>query len=439
MKKNILKSVVTVGLAVSIYSLLLSSCAKKVPTLNASVPTPSFTYTMLTPTSDSTAQNLELINTSKDAMAAYWTIPGVGNFKGDTIKLIIQHAGTYTVKLAAGGPGGLSDTTSQDITIDKDNPYTVKAAFNYQILTPTSFENSQNLELISTSQYELSASWSVSDSDGNSMGTYEGETVKVTIPSAGKYWVKLTAAGYGGLTDTSTQMVTITQDNPYGNDPNSIFGILNGLGLGLTQRTWIPERVVNSVIVWDNYADCLNQINGGGGAWWAFGAGEIATNGTGRDGYLDDQYTITVGKPGQLIYNDNKTVYLDKGGSGWTGALSSGWNDSLGTYSSTDLYNLFPALKPWASGTFTYSITTAPTGAMHLGTITVNGVGAHIGLQDKTNSGDETTPTASSVTYDVLRISPGLTDASTGATYDEIILGVQESGLVWTFMFRSNR
>lgn len=435
MKQNIIKSAVFVGLAVGI----LSSCTKSEPSLNATVPTASFTYNLLTPTSDTTAQNLELINTSQNGMVAYWSVPGIGTFKGDTIKLAIQHAGTYTVKLAAGGPGGLSDTTSQDITIDKDNPYTVKAGFKYQILTPTSFANAQNLELISTSRYEQSASWSVTDKDGNSMGIYDGDTAKVTLASAGTYSVRLTATGYGGLTDTLTQMVTITQDNPYGNDPNGIFGILNGLGLGLTQRTWVAERVINSVIVWDNYTDCLNQIAGGGGAWWAFGAGEIATDGTGRDGYLDDQYTFTAGTTGQLIYDDNKTVYLDQGGSTWTKALPAPWNDSLGTVSSTTLYNTVPALKPWGSGTFSYTITTAPTGAMHLGTITLKGTGAHFGLPDKANSGDQTVPTATSVTYDVLKINPGLTDAGTGATYDEMIIGLQESGLVWTFMFRSNR
>lgn len=346
MTKNIIKSVLWGGLS----SLLLSACSKTTPTLNAPVPTPGFSYAMLTPGTANT-QNLQLVNTSTNAMTANWRVTDeggktVGAYTGDTVKIAIVFAGTYTVKMAASGPGGVSDTISQTVTIAKDNPYAV--------------------------------------------------------------------------------------------GPTTALGVLTGAALGNTQRTWIPERVVNTVIVWDNYANCLKQINGGSGAWWAFGAGEI-TPGTGRDGYLDDKYTFTFAKAGQLLYDDNSTVYLDAGGSGWTKALPAPWNTTSGTVSSVNLYNLVPALKPWGSGTFSYAIAAAPAGAMQLGTITVNGTGAHLGLPDKAGSGDLTTPGVTSVTYDILKINAGLKDAGTGVTYDEMILGLQESGLVWTYMFRSNR
>lgn len=345
---------------VAIMSLFLSSCQKKSPTLGA-LPVPNFKSVALTPTSDSTAANMELINTTPTAGIAYWNIPGVGTFKGDTVKATFVFAGTYPVQLVVAGEGGI---------------------------------------------------------------------------------------------DSVTQTVNVANNNTFAVGPTTLLGVLTGAGLGKTQRTWIAERVVNSVIVWDNYTDCLGQIHGGGGAWWAFGAAEIAS-GTGRDGYLDDQYTFTFAKVGQFIYNDNNTVYLDDGGSGWTKALPAPWNGYLGTYASTTdstittssqstptstaVYGVVPALKPWGSGTFGYSIAAAPAGAMKLGTITVNGLGAHIGLPDKANSGDELTPTATSVTYDVLQINTGLKDVTTSATYDEIILGVQDAGIVWTYMLRSNR
>lgn len=456
MNKRNFKIIISFGVIVSAASLFFSSCQKKNPSLGA-FPSASFTSAAITPTSDSTAWNLELINTTSTPSIAYWNIPGIGRYKGDTVKVVIQNAGNYAVQLTVAGQGG-TDSVSQTINVAQDNPYTVKASFKSQMLTPSSFANPQNLELFNTSLFSKSASWAVTGSDGGSIGTFTGDTVKVTIPNAGTYTVKLTATGNGGLTSTATQTVTIAQDNPYGLDPNGIFGILNGSGIGLTQRTWIPNRVVASCVVWDNLTDVLKAMNGGGGAWWQFGTAEIADS-TGRDGYLDDKYTFTSGK--SLIFNDNNTVYLDAGGSGWTKALPSPWNGYLGTYASTrdsaiksssqiiastntptpvstSLYNLVPALKPWGSGTFTYSISTSG-GAMGLGTVTVYGVGAHIGLPDKAASGDENTPTVTSKTYDVLKISNNLTDAVTGGAYDELILGINENGVAWGFRFRSNR
>jgi len=445
---------IAVFLTVSLVSALLSSCSKKTPTLNAPVPTADFTYNALTPTSDTTPQNLELINTSQNAMAVTWIIPGVGTFTGDTIRTTISRAGTYTVKMVAAGPGGLSDTLSKTVTIAQDNPYAVKAGFTYKLLTPSE-ATPQNLELINTSQYKMpgKSTWTIPG-----LGTYTGDTVEVTVTFAGTYNVQLNAAGYGGMTDTLTQTVTINEDNPYAVSPSTLLGVLSGAGLGLTQRTWIANRVINACVVapgpgsnGDGFNTALSDIDGGITTnWWGYGSGDIATNGSGRDGYLDDQYTFTFDKVGKFIYNDNNTVYLDGGGSTWTKALPAPWNASStsgtfnsttpGSYSTTAIYSLVSALKPWGSGNFTYTVAAAPAGAMQLGQITVNGVGAHFGLQDKTNTGELATPTESSITYDVLRISTNLTDAS-GQAYDEIIIGLtyDANGDVWVFRFRSNR
>jgi len=301
-------------------------------------------------------------------------------------------------------------------------------------LTPNDSEI-WNMELINTTPTPNIAFWNIPD-----MGMrLQGDTVKLVFIYAGDYTVQLTVAGQGGV-DSCTQVVNIAESNPYAVNSSTILGLLSGAGLKLSQRTWIPERVVNSVIVWDSYADCLDQIDGNtSGAWWAFGPGEIATDGTGRDGYLDDKYTFTLDRVGKFIYDDNNTVFLDNGGSGWTAALPDPWNATLGTVSSTDLYNLVPELKPWGSGSFTYATANLPAGAMHRGTITLNGLGAHLGFPDKANASADIVPTATSITYDILRITQNLTDATTGAAYDEIILGVSEPGLVWTFMIRSDQ
>ena len=349
MKKNSILSVISGFLTVSLLSLGFSSCSDNDASLNAPVPTASFTYNVLTPTSYAAPQNLELINTGSNGMLAYWNIPGIGNFQGDDVKVTIAFAGNYTVNLNVGGPGGLSDTIKQIVTIDKDNPYAI--------------------------------------------------------------------------------------------DPNGITGILTGAGLGLSQRTWIANPVLNSCVVAEDYASAMSQVNGTGGAWWGYGAGDIDPN-TGRTGYLDDTYTFTFGQVGAFAYNDNNTVYLDAGRSGWTSALPAPWNTFGGNTSSTDLYNLVPALKPWGSGNFTYSIAAAPAGVNSLGQITVTGIGAHFGLQDKTNAGELTDPTGvSAITYDVLKIDADQTDASTGKHYDAIVIGLtyNTAGNVWTFWFRSDR
>ena len=314
------------------------------------------------------------------------------------------------------------------------------ASFIYNELTPSSASSADNLELISTSTGSMKAYWTVLDDQGASVGEYVGDTVRLALTFAGDYTVKMAAGGPGGLSDTVQQSVHIAQDNTYAVGSTTLLGILSGAGLGKKERTWVPDRVLSTVIVWDTYANALGQINGGGGAWWAFGPGEIATDGSGRDGYFDDKFTFTFGKTGQMIYDDNNTVYLDNGGSGWTKALPAPWNSFQGTTSSTALYDLVPALKPWGSGTFGYAVSAAPAGEMKLGTITIKGKGGHFGLADKINGAEEVTPTASSVTYDVLQIDTDKVDDN-GVHYDVLSIGVHydASGDVFTFMLRSDR
>lgn len=337
-------------IALAAVGLLFSSCQKKVSGLGA-LPKPSFTSVALTP-SASSAQNMELINTTSTSGIAYWNIPGVGTFTGDTVQATFIFSGDYPVTLMVAGRGGI---------------------------------------------------------------------------------------------DSATQTINIAEDNPYAVGPTTLLGILTGAALGNTERTWIPNRVTAGVVLHDSYENVLFDMDaGGGGAWYYFGQyGELSTDGTGRDAYFDDKYTFTFGKVGGFNFDDNGTVYLDGGSSPWTRALQGSFNGTpyssfSGNVASAPVFAANPAMKPWASGSFTYNIATAPAGAMSLGQITVNGVGAHFGLQDKSNTNEQVTPTATSLTYEVLRLTTNLTDA--GGTYDLIIVGLMDNGNnYWGFQFKSYR
>ena len=125
MNKNKIRTVVLGVLAVALVSIVISSCSKKTPFLTTAAPTGSITANVLTPTSYDNPYNLQLISAYQYGMVAYWTIPGVGTYQGDTVNVVIPSAGTYDVQLVVGGPGGVSDTIHQSVTITANNPYAV--------------------------------------------------------------------------------------------------------------------------------------------------------------------------------------------------------------------------------------------------------------------------------------------------------------------------
>jgi len=421
------------------------------------------------------AQNLIKGGDMESASKAYWSQYGAASFSGDANTQLVwgdvpgsarsqgyvpAGFGTGNVLTVCEGWGNLQYFIAQPVTLTKNTNYS--ASFDYDI---GAYNQAWFQVYVGTTDPSTVADYTDGQignlipwsSDNSSPNKGSGHfNVSFNSSASGTYYFVIKYGCNGpGYINTSIDNVSLVANGTVGT--GSITEVLTGSSLALTQRTWIPERIINSVIVWDNYANCFAQINGGSGAWWAFGTQEIA-QGTGREGYFDDQYTFN--QAGDFIYSDANTVYLDAAGSVWTKALPSPWNSYLGTYATmrdstitfsqviaatntptpvtTALYTVVPALQPWSSGKFSYTIALAPAGAYKLGTITVNGLGAHIGLADKNNAGDDVIPKATSITYDVLRITTGLKDATTGATYDEIILGVQEPGLVWTYMFRSD-
>lgn len=316
------------------------------------------------------------------------------------------------------------------------------ASFTNTVLTPTSSEP-HNLQLINTTETKCRfATWDISG-----LGLFMGDTMLITIPSAGSYDVKLTVVTHQGDADATMQTVNILEDNPYAGTRTNILGVISGYGLGdgTTSRTWIAQRIINTVIRGQDYDYCLNMINTGGwdsndwcgapwcGSWWAFRESDIDPV-NGRNGYFDDEYTFTT--DGDFAYDDNNTVFLDGCNSDWQN-----WNNlipcDIGTYPSTDgsgaIYQKDTRLLPWGSGDFTYSVQ-LNSGAKGLGTLTVKGVGAHMGLMDKANNGTISFP-EESVSYDVLRIETDIVDSATGKRCDRLILGINDWNGLWAFTF----
>ena len=330
--------------------------------------------------------------------------------------------------------------TSNEPTLGK----TPTPSFTFQEIKPASDSLPQNILLINTSSPKGIAYWNIKGA-----GKFTGDTVRTTVVFKGTYEVDLLIAGQGGV-DSLKQNIVVAKDNPLAISPTSLLNIMtNATGTG--SKLWYAARAIGACVVGPDIATNLNAIaKGGSGWWWGFGPGEIATDGSGRDGYLDDSYTFFFGPDFKFTYDDKGTCFLDGGGSGWTGALvgntvtasftkpiGTPYKQALGNYMTADVYGANPALKPWGPGTYSYTLVPG-AGAKGLGQITVNGIGAHFGLQDKTPSGDLLTPTATSITYDVQKIDLNQTDITTGKTYDQIIIGTNNNGVVWSFIFRSN-
>ena len=393
----------------------------------------------------------------KNTQLVWGDVPGSGRSQ----EYVPAGFGTGNVLTVCEGWGNLQYFIAQPVTLTKNTNYS--ASFDYEIgaYNQAWFQvyvgttDPATVDDYSDGQIGNLLPWSSDNSSPNKGSGHFNVNFNSSASGTCYFVIKFGCNGPGYI-NTSIDNVSLVAGGTVGT--GSITDVLTGSSLSLTQRTWIPERKLGTCIVDPDYATALTHLNAGGaGSWWAFGTQEIAPI-TGREGYFDDQYTFN--QAGDFIYSDANTVYLDAAGSDWTKALPAPWNSYLGTYATmrdstitfsqviaatntptpvtTALYTVVPALKPWSSGKFSYSIAPAPAGAYKLGTITVTGLGAHIGLADKTNAGDNVTPKATSITYDVLKITTGLKDAATGAAYDEIILGIQEPGLVWTYMFRSD-
>ena len=110
--------------------------------------------------------------------------------------------------------------------------------------------------------------------------------------------------------------------------------------------------------------------NQGDGSWWSSSAGDVNT----RSCLFDDSISFDL--------NGNFMHYMD--GNTWVEA----WQDGSGD-------GCRAPVTPHSGGSFTYTYTN--------GVLTVNGLGAHLGLPKVTNNGEITTPSnaATSVSYTI--------------------------------------
>lgn len=250
--------------------------------------------------------------------------------------------------------------------------------------------------------------WSITYTAGstNIKKKFNTDSASLYFPFAGTYALNVTlmVAANGGLDSvTKTVNVTIAQ-----NDPAACQGSLQGFIASCSQKTWVLAPI--------GYAEEVGPSEGSG-AWWGNGPAEPAGD---RICDFNDTYTFAFDAAGTFNYDNKGDFYADT-------YIGNGNSDC-------ETNNVLPtAQQPWASGNFTYSVN--PGGSAGLGQLTVNGLGAHIGIAkvqgDGTND-NTSAPSATAITYDILSMGH-----NSAGNYDSVILATATSYGAWTYQLRS--
>lgn len=254
--------------------------------------------------------------------------------------------------------------------------------------------NPNNITLVNKSATPVIPYWKLSTSTNR----LSGDSAVANFVFSGNYTVTMYGIGHGGI-DSITKPVVIAQT-----DPTACVNTQQGFLAGCTSKTWKLNPAAGAYKVGD--------AGPGAGNWWTSPATEPAA----RICEFNDTYTFSFDKNGTFVYDNKGDFY----GDGYMG-------DNTGTCQPTSNYNAVQA--PWGSGTFTYTFTTNG-GVNKLGQITVNGLGAHIGIQKARNGGEVQSP-ASSITYDILSATHD------PAGYDLMQVGVNLGYGWWSFTLRS--
>ncbi len=249
-----------------------------------------------------------------------------------------------------------------------------------------------------------SVSWTVGSTNLNQK--FSKDSASLYFPFAGTYALNVTllVAANGGMDSvTKTVNVTIAQ-----NDPAACQGSLQGFIASCSQKVWELAPV--------GYAEEVGPTEGSG-AWWGNGGAEPGTD---RICDFNDTYTFVFNATGSFNFDNKGDFYADT----YIGNGNSDCeNNSV----------LSAAQKPWASGNFTYNV--ASGGSAGLGQLTVNGLGAHIGIAKVQGDGanDNTAaPSATSITYDILSMGH-----NASKNYDSLILSTKTSYGAWTYELRT--
>lgn len=199
----------------------------------------------------------------------------------------------------------------------------------------------------------------------------EGSVVRAFYQQKGNYQVKLTAFSAGGHT-TATQVITVDQDAQV---PCS--GIIESL-TGCSSKSWVLDPAGSALVVGPP----------DGSVWWQ----ADPTTAAARPCAYNDEFIFY--EDGTFEYKTNGDVWVDEEG-------GSSWPSDIGLPIGCTDESQWPAkYDAWLSGVFSYTVAETATDT----TITVSGLGAHLGLYKVGNSGTVSEP-QSSITYPVVEVS----------------------------------
>ncbi|MFN0175512.1 MAG: PKD domain-containing protein [Saprospiraceae bacterium] len=277
------------------------------------------------------------------------------------------------------------------VTCKKDdmNPTELPiSSFQYAI-NPANF-----LEVTFTNFSQNATVYAWNFGDGN---TSTDKDPKHTYAAAGTYTVSLKASNAAGENATRNETITIV-------DPDQTLALL----AGTSSKTWYLQR--------QGIALGIGPIPNDN-AWWSFGG--VTPLGD-RPCILDDKYIFH--RDGRFEFNSNNTLFIDsKGNGGWLAAgVAEGCHDesepgvfTAATGEDVSAFN--------NGGDYTYEFDG------NAKTLTLLGLGAYIGLPNKTSAGDNYIP-ISAKTYKVFNFKPGAIADSL-----QISIVADNNGFSWNF------
>jgi hypothetical protein len=312
--------------------------------------------------------------------------------KGLVVAVIISIATVWAAcRPDSGAPTGLGAKATPDF-----------------VVTPSP-ANANTLFLVNKSSMPTIPYWNVSWAVGstNINQSFSNDSASLYFPFAGSYALNVTllVASNGGL-DSVTRMVNVTIAQ---NDPKACQGTLQGFIAGCSQKVWQLAPVA--------YAEEVGPSEGDG-SYFGTGANEVTGD---RICDFNDTYTFVFNAAGSFNFDNKGDFYAD----------------SYMGNSNNDCENnsvLSPAQLPWASGNFTYNVSSTG-GTAGLGQLTLNGLGAHIGIPKVQGDGKDdntTAPSATAITYDILSMGH-----NASGNYDSLILATKTSYGGWTYQLRA--
>ncbi len=237
------------------------------------------------------------------------------------------------------------------------------ASFQFAI----SEDNFLQVTFSNFSQNATSYSWNFGD--GN---TSSDKDPVYTYASGGDYTVTLTASNAAGKSAQKSESLTIT-------NPDMLLALL----AGDDSKTWYLQREGIAMGIGPAVND--NQ-------WWSFGG---VTPLADRPCILDDAFTFHV--DGTFEFSSNGTIWVDGA------ACCGGWHEAEACWDETDP-NVWGDNADRSAfgdgGDYTFEVDNANQ------TLTLNGLGAFIGLPNKTEAGDNPDPVQAK-TYQIFNSAEG--------------------------------